>query len=113
MDKIIKYEKAILHFLNSFAKEMYDQDPSDIETFVLSDKENHHYQLVRIGWNNDQHIFYCPLHFNIKNDKIWVQVNNTEEMVGDELIKRGVPKSDIVLAFHPKELRQYTGFAEA
>ena len=33
-------------------------------------------------------------------------------MVGDALIERGIPKSDIVLAFHPKDMRHYTGFAE-
>lgn len=49
MDKIKKYEEAVLNFLNSYAKEMYNQDPSGVETFVFSDKEKHHYQLVRNG----------------------------------------------------------------
>lgn len=113
MDKIKKYEIAILDYLNSYAEDMYSNDPSEIDTVVIADKEKFHYQLIRLGWNNDQHIYYCPFHFNIHNGKAWIQINNTEEMVGDELIKRGIPKSDIVLAFHPKELRQYTGFAVA
>ncbi len=28
-------------------------------------------------------------------------------MVGDRLIERGIPQKEIVLAFHPKHLRQY------
>ena len=112
LKKTEKYQEAILDFLNRYAEEMYSDDPSGIETLVVADKENHHYLLLRVGWNDHRHIHYCPFHFDIKNDKVWVQINNTEEMVGDALIERGIPKSDIVLAFHPREMRQYTGFAE-
>lgn len=113
MGKVKKYEEAILNFLNTYAKEMYSHDPSGVETFVITDKENHHYQLLRVGWNGSRHVFFCAFHFDIKDGKVWIQVNNTEEMVGDELVGRGIPKSDIVLAFHPEDMRQYTGFAVA
>lgn len=113
MDKIKKYESAIINFLSSYAEEMYAQDPSGLETQVVIDQKNAHYLLLRVGWSGSRHFFYCPLHFDIKNGKVWINVNNTEEMVGDELVKRGVPKTDIVLAFHPEDLRQYTGFAVA
>jgi len=113
MDKVKKYQIAILDFLNSYAKEVYDNDPSAIETQIIADKENHHYLLLRLGWSGHQHVHHCPFQFDIKNEKIWVQVNNSEEMIGDELIKRGVPKSAIVLAFYAQEMRQYTGFAVA
>lgn len=112
MDTIKKYQTAILDFLNTYAEDRYAKDPSGIGTQVIADKENHHYQLIRFGWSEEKHVHYTPLHFNIKDEKVWIHLNQTEEMVGDELIKRGVPKSSIVLAFHPKELRIYTGFAE-
>ncbi|NBC05656.1 MAG: hypothetical protein GVY26_00505 [Bacteroidetes bacterium] len=31
----------------------------------------------------------------------------------DELLKKGIPATDIVLGFHPPELRKFTGYAEA
>ena len=34
-------------------------------------------------------------------------------MIADELVARGVPKSDIVLGFIAPEVRTYTGFAAA
>lgn len=40
-------------------------------------------------------------------------MNNTETMVADELMNRGIAKSDIVLAFHREDMRQFTGFAVA
>ncbi|MFK7981644.1 MAG: XisI protein [Saprospiraceae bacterium] len=113
MDRIKKYQKAILDFLSTYAEDIYGNDPSGIETQVIADKKNHHYLLLRLGWSNKKHIHFCPFQFDIKNDKIWIQVNNTETMVADELMQRGVPKSAIVLAFHREDMRQFTGFAVA
>lgn len=113
MDTIEKYHQAILDFLSAYAKEMYANDPSGIATQVIADKMTRHYLLLRFGWNKERHVHYTPFHFNIEDNKVWIQLNNTEAQVADELMKRGIPKSAIVLAFHPKELRVYTGFAIA
>jgi hypothetical protein len=113
MDKIKKYELAIVDFLSAYATAAYGDDPSGLETQVVIDRENHHYLLVRVGWDGDRHLFYCPFHIDIKVGKVWINVNNTEEMVGDELVKRGIPKTEIVLAFHPQDKRKYTGFVVA
>lgn len=37
----------------------------------------------------------------------------TEEEIADDLVQAGVPKEDIVLAFQPPDLRQFTEFATA
>lgn len=42
----------------------------------------------------------CVLHLDIKNSKIWIQHDGTEIGIANELVKLGVPKEDIVLAFH-------------
>ncbi len=49
---------------------------------------------------------------DIKNGKIWIQHDGTKDGVADDLVELGVPKEDIVLAFHPPYKRKYTGFAE-
>ncbi|MEM6319380.1 MAG: XisI protein [Bacteroidota bacterium] len=111
MDTIKKYQNAIVDFLTSYAKEVYGSDPSGITTQVVLDREHYHYLLLRVGWADNRHSHFCPFHFDIINDKVWIQVNNSETMVADELMKRGVPASAIVLAFHREDMRQYTGFA--
>ena len=50
------------------------------------------------------------MHFDIKNGKIWVQYNGTEEHVGETLMQLGVPASDIVLGFRSVFKRQFTGY---
>ncbi|MBV7334508.1 XisI protein [Chloroflexi bacterium TSY] len=45
--------------------------------------------------------------------KIWIEIDWTEEGIATELVAAGVPKEDIVLAFHHPSMRQYTEFAVA
>ena len=47
----------------------------------------------------------------ICDDKIWVEEDLTEEGVANELVREGIAKSDIVLAFQDPQVRQFTEFA--
>jgi hypothetical protein len=49
----------------------------------------------------------------IKNEKIYIEEDWTEECIATELLREGVPKEDIVLAFHDPETRKFTEFAVA
>jgi hypothetical protein len=53
------------------------------------------------------------VHLDIINGKVWIQRDNTEEGIGYELEAAGIPKSDIVPAFHPADVRPHTGYAVA
>jgi hypothetical protein len=48
---------------------------------------------------------------DIKGSKVWIQANNTDLDIAADLVTAGVPKEDIVLAFHAPYKRPYTGFA--
>ena len=71
-------------------------------------KTTTYFQLLKIGWDsvNEHFVFGILFHFDIIDDKIWLQLNNTEFPVVDELIEHGIPKSDIVLGFQPPIIRQ-------
>ena len=109
-DQEARYAQLLQQFLEDYVQEMYSRDPSGIENHVIVDPKGKHFQLLRVGWTRGRHIFGVRFHFDLKDDKVWVQANNTEEMIGDELIKYGIAREDIVLAFHPPELRVHTGF---
>ena len=47
------------------------------------------------------------------NGKIYIQHDGTEDGIATDLEIAGVPKSDIVLAFHAPELRKHTEYAIA
>lgn len=56
-------------------------------------------------------MYGCVIHIHIKDNKIWIQHDETEDGIANELVQRGVSKQDIVLAFHSPFKRQFTEFA--
>ncbi len=111
-NKIKQYQDFIIEILNEHA--ILPRESNELEDQVLIDRQNNHFQLVRIGWQDGERIESILLHFDIKPDgKIWIQTNWTNGRVAEDLLLRGVPKSDIVLGLHPPEYRQYTEFAVA
>lgn len=112
MDKVNKYEQIILNLLNDYAGIRKSLTPS-VKSQVVIDRENRHYQLLSIGWHNGKFVYTMAFHFSIQNAKVWIQQNNTDAMIADELVERGVLRSDIVLGFVPEKVRGETGFAVA
>jgi hypothetical protein len=104
-----KYEAYIEEIIRRYGS--YKPSYGDVEVQMILDRENRHYQLVNVGWNKDRRIRGCLLHIDIKDGKIWIQHDGTETGVANELTALGVPKEDIVLAFHPPYKRKYSGFA--
>ena len=68
------------------------------------------HQLLYVGWRGNKRDFGCILHLDIKQGKIWIQHDGTEIGIANQLVEMGVPKQDIVLAFHEPEIRQFTDF---
>ena len=112
MDKVKKYEEIIVSLLSDYAGIRKSLTP-DVKAHRIIDKDNHHYQLLSIGWHNGKFIYTIAFHFSIIGDKIWIQQNNTDSMIADELMEKGVQKSDIVLGFVPEKARSYSGFGVA
>jgi len=52
-------------------------------------------------------------HLEIREGKIWVLTDNTEQGIATELVPLGVPKQQIVLAFYPLTVRLRGEFAAA
>lgn len=110
MDNLNLYRQYIQELLTERAKLRSPFDPVASETIfdTISDR----YQLVNVGWKDaSTRIYGCVLHVDIKDGKIWVQHDGTEDAIADQLVARGVPKQDIVLAYHAPHVRQYTDFA--
>lgn len=109
MDKLTRYRQYICDILEEYAQ--YKSSYGEVESELIIYPAQDHYQLMSIGWIKDERIHGCILHIDIKDGKIWIQHDGTEEGIANRLVELGVPKSDIVLAFHPPFRRQFTDFA--
>jgi hypothetical protein len=84
-----------------------------VQVEVIFDDTNDHYELIYAGWNGPYRIHGSVVHIDIRQEKIWIQHDGTEESIAEELVAAGVPRDRIVLAFKPPEIRPHTGFAVA
>jgi hypothetical protein len=104
MDKKLKYQKAIIAFLEDYSK-IIPFNLKGVENHVVVDTKNHHYQLIRVGWQGNKHVHYAVFHFDIIGDKVWVQQNKTDLPIGYELMQSGISEDDIVYAYLPVAMR--------
>ncbi|MEZ4656380.1 MAG: XisI protein [Caldilineaceae bacterium] len=112
MDTLTKYRNLVRRILTEYA-EISNRDAGDVKTDVLFDDENDRYMLFRTGWWRKKRIHSATVYIRLIQDKIWIEEDWTEDGIATDLLEAGVPKSDIVLAFHPPELRPLTEFAVA
>ncbi len=111
MDRVETYRTYIQQLLTERA-ERSRQSRSQVEAQTVFDTERDHYQLVYVGWKrNGLRDYGCLLHLDIKDGKIWIQYDGTEGGIANKLVELGVPNQDIVLGFHPIEVRPHTEFA--
>ncbi len=109
MAKLEQYRTFVKQLIKQYGA--YKPSYGDIDVETVFDTEHDHYELINVGWHQDQRIRGAVLHIDIKNGKIWIQHDGTERGVANDLVEWGVPKEDIVLAFHAPYRRQFTGFA--
>lgn len=109
MGKLDDYRRHIRDILHEYAQ--YRPSRGEIEMEQIVDPINDHYQLMSVGWDDYERVHGCVFHIDIKNEKFWIQHDGTEEGIANRLVELGVPKSDIVLAFHVPFRRQFTDFA--
>jgi hypothetical protein len=103
------YSQIIIDLLKEHIHEQNNDDV--VESQLVIDPVNHHYQLLHVGWQGEKRIYACPIHIDIKDGKIWIQQDFTEVGIAQQLLERGVAKSDVVLGFRSPFMRQLSEFS--
>ena len=109
MDKLKQIAKAIVEEFAAW----YGTGDTTVQTQVIADDERGHYLLYRLGWSQDRYIHHCMFHLDVIDDKVWIQYNDTDVLLADELIQRSVAPTSIVLGHRHPRLRPLTGYATA
>lgn len=112
MEKVKKYQKIIMQVLEDYANIKSPFMP-EVENLIIADTKNHHYQLVRMGWYKDRHVHYTVFHFNISDNKVWIQENRTDVKIDEELIEAGVAAKDICSGMEHPAMRRLVEGARA
>lgn len=108
MDSLNNYRKLVKQILSEYAEiPVFD---SGIQNEIIFDLENDRYMLINIGWFNEQRIHYCVIHIDIIDGQVWIQANNTDRLIAEELVAAGIPAESIVLGLQPPDVRPYTAY---
>jgi hypothetical protein len=111
MEKLERYAQVIKEVLTENAR--FAPSHGNIEPTLVFDDEHRSYQLMYLGWDGPRRVHSTLIHIRLRDGKVWIEADGTEEGVAPSLQARGVAKHDIVLAFYSETKRQYTEFAVA
>ena len=109
MDKLDTYRRIAQQVVARHAK--LKPSEGQIEATPICDSGHDNYLLLDIGWDRTGRVHEVIFHLRIHEDKFWIERDGTETGVAQDLLEAGVPKEDIVLAFHRPERRALTDFA--
>jgi hypothetical protein len=113
MEKIDRYREILRRVLSGYVEICNQQSRNGIENILLIDEKQNDFLWLTIGWSGTKRLNGMTFYARIHNDKIWIEEDWTEIGIANDLVREGVPKEDIVLAFHAPEMRPYTDFAAA
>ncbi len=113
MDKLSHYQTLIRDFFTAYEKFLTAPPKPELDVVVAIDDEHCQYILFKAGWKEDDYRRYFALHVTIRNGKIWIEEDMTEEGIATYFLEQGVPPDDIVLGFQPPQMRPYTECAAA
>ncbi|MBW4602619.1 MAG: XisI protein [Calothrix sp. FI2-JRJ7] len=112
MDRLKHHRKIVKEVLTEY-HELNEKSGSTTESALAFDEVHDQYLLLLMGWQKDERIKSVMIHIRLKNNKIWIEEDRTEDGVATDLLQKEIAREEIVLAFHPPHVRQYTEFAVA
>jgi len=113
MENVINHKLIVRDLVESIGK----MTPTDeySETQIILDEEQGHFLLLDLGWHHKTRTYLPFVHLDVMSDgKIWIQHDGTDLDIAEQLVKKGIAKKDIVLAFKAPHVREMIeGYAPA
>jgi XisI protein len=113
MAVVTSYTDTVREILSRVAGHLKRIPKPDVETLLIEDVSQGAFLLKRLGWHARERVNTVVIFARVRDGRVWIEDDNTDLSFYDELVAAGVPRSDIVLAFHPPEMRRFTDSAVA
>lgn len=110
METLPHYRQVITRVLSDLAER---SARGGAEVLPAFDVAHDNYLLVVAGWDGVRRIHHVVAHMRIRAGKVWVEADNTDTELVQQLLDAGIPKAAIVLAFYSPQKRPLTEFAVA
>jgi len=109
MDTVERYRQCIEGVMRGY--KAFRTSRKGVDAVLIVDGERSHFLLMYVGWDGARQVHHVAVHVELRGDKVWLQCDNTDLVVAEDLVTAGIPKSAIVLGFRAPEVRQYTEYS--
>jgi hypothetical protein len=100
MDTIKSYQSVIKQVISEYAKLRPSHGNIHLES--IFDDVNSRYALMQFGWDRDRRVRGNLIYVSIKDRQVLIEYDGIESGITQDLIQKGIPERDIVLAFLPE-----------
>lgn len=97
MDTRTSYREIIKDVIRKYAQLRPSHGSIRLDT--VFDEQQDHYALMQSGWDRGLRVRGNLIYVTLRGDKVYIEYDGIERGIGDELLRRGIPKDKIVLAF--------------
>lgn len=111
MDRITHYRETIEKVINEVLQITPPTDETQYKAIL--DRQHDRYAMIAVGWEGSQRVLDIIIYLEIIGGKIWLQADNTDLAIAQDLERAGISKNEIVLGLHPPNVRPYTEYAAA
>ena len=109
MESLETLRKAIRTTVSEWEK--LPRMPSDWTIVSALDEVQDHYTLQMLTNKKDRYDTRLLAYLEIRDNKVWLLTDNTEEGIASGLLDAGLPKDQIVLGFYTPSIREAGEFA--
>lgn len=103
MDKLAKYRGIIKNIVEYYGK--FQSSVGAVETYSVIDEKTDNYFIVDVGWLAFGRQHAMPVHIRIKDGKVRVEADGTDQEIVQQLIDEGIDENDIILGWEkPNEV---------
>ena len=113
MDTVEHQRSIVKSIIDEYHQLNLNAPDSSIESVCVFDDIHDNYLLLLMGWQGSDRIKSVMIHVRLQNGKFWIEEDWTEDGMATDLLQHGVRNEEIVLAFHPPQVRQHTEFSVA
>lgn len=105
MGRVSQYKTILTNFAEEFAS-IGSTNPPTVATVPVIDQEHGVFSVFDFGWHDDYRVNVPAFILRLVDHKVFIESNNTDWLLAEQLAKRGINSEDIVIAFQQNDVDQ-------
>ena len=94
MDKLERYREIIKEIVGYYGS--LQSSVGDVQTYAICDERTDNYLVLDVGWLAFGRQHAIPIHIRLRNGKVWLEWDGTDQEIAQQLIDAGIDENDIV-----------------